>query len=129
MSAHEFPSDIAERREWGAKGEPYPTEELARQQVEALQDEAVQYWVELPLIDELRTTAFQLRGVLANRPVNQNRLCYVRPPHTRINSCLKLRLGALITNHTPIDKGKSAKTIRQLMGVAWPEQRPRSTCS
>jgi len=32
-----------------------------------------------------------------------------------------------MTNHTPIDKGKSAKTIRQLMGVAWPEQ--RSTCS
>jgi len=30
---------------------------------------------------------------------------------------------------TPIDKGKTAKTIRQLMGVAWPEQRPRSTCS
>jgi len=40
----EFPSDIAEmrarlseqRREWGAKGEPYPTEEWARQQAEAL---------------------------------------------------------------------------------------------
>jgi len=61
----EFPSDIAEmrarlseqRREWGAKGEPYPTEEWARQQAEAQQ-----YWEELPLIDALRTTAFQLRG-------------------------------------------------------------------
>jgi len=56
-------------------------------------------------------------------------LCYVRPPHTNINNCLKLKVGALMTNHTPMDKGKTAKTIRQLMGVAWPEQRPRSTCS
>jgi len=29
---------------------------------------------ELPLIDALRTTAFQLRRVLANRPVNEDRL-------------------------------------------------------
>jgi len=64
-----------QRREWGAKGEPYPTEEWARQQAEALQDEAErQYWEELPLKDALRTTAFQLRGVLANRPVNQDRI-------------------------------------------------------
>jgi len=33
-----------QRREWGAKGEPYPTEEWARQQVEALQDEVEQQY-------------------------------------------------------------------------------------
>ncbi|XP_037731389.1 uncharacterized protein LOC119562305 [Drosophila subpulchrella] len=79
----EIPSDITEmrarlseqRREWAAKGEPYPTEEWARQQAEALQDEAEQqYWEELPLIDALRTTAFQLRRVLSNHPVNEDRL-------------------------------------------------------
>jgi len=72
-----------QRRKWAAKGEPYPTEELARQQAEALQEEAEQqYWEELPLIDSLRTTAFQLRRVLSlestiycrNRPVNEDRL-------------------------------------------------------
>jgi len=79
----EIPSDITEmrarlseqRREWAANGEPYPTEEWAREQAEALQEEAEQqYWEELPLIDALRTTAFQLRRVLSNRPVNEDRL-------------------------------------------------------
>jgi len=83
MSAHEFPSNIAEirarlnekRRQSVAKGESYPTKERARQQAEAQQDEAErQYWEELPLIDALRTTAFQLRGVLAYPPVNLDRL-------------------------------------------------------
>jgi len=41
-----------QRPELGAKGEPYPTLEWARQLAEALQDEAEQqYWKELPLID------------------------------------------------------------------------------
>jgi len=47
-----FPRDIAkmrarlseQRRKWGAKGEPYRTEGWARQQAEALQDEAEQQY-------------------------------------------------------------------------------------
>jgi len=66
---------IEQRREWSAKREPHPTEEWARKQAEALQDEAEQqYWDKLHLIDALRTTAFQLRRVIANRPVNEDRL-------------------------------------------------------
>jgi len=79
MSAHDFPKDIRKvkarvGRDWGAKGEPCPTEEWAPQQAKELQDEAEQqYWEEIPLIDALRTTAFQLWRALSDLPVNLDR--------------------------------------------------------
>jgi len=68
------PRLVEQKCEWSAKGEPCPTEEWARQQAETLQNEVErQYWEELPLIDALRTTAFQLRGVLADASVSLDR--------------------------------------------------------